>query len=222
VITEMTLRLRARPEMERSIAVTLEGDAARRCDEAGRWLRTVPFRPLAAELCAPALSERLGLGARTVLLVRLGGNEALVRAAVGAVEQLGAAEHVDGAIWERLRSAEPAEAAVVRLGTLPASVGTLWASAGRVVASTGGWMHATLARGVVRCVVPATRSREENEWLRSIMKELHAPGSRIVERLPEALWPEVPPATADPLSKSVRRTFDPDRVLNPGILDPNA
>jgi FAD/FMN-containing dehydrogenase len=54
------------------------------------------------------------------------------------------------------------------------------------------------------------------------MNELHAPGSRIVERAPASLWPDIPAAVADPLSRDVRRTFDPDRVLNPGILDSNA
>jgi hypothetical protein len=51
---------------------------------------------------------------------------------------------------------------------------------------------------------------------------LHAPGSRIVERLPGALWADVPSAVGDALSSEVQRTFDPDRVLNPGILGPTA
>jgi hypothetical protein len=29
----------------------------------------------------------------------------------------------------------------------------------------------------------------------------------------------MPSAVADPLSRNVNRAFDPDRVLNPGILD---
>jgi FAD/FMN-containing dehydrogenase len=57
------------------------------------------------------------------------------------------------------------------------------------------------------------------EGLRGIMKELHAPGSYIVERTPPPLWADIPSAVADRLSREVRRTFDPDRVLNPGILD---
>ena len=71
----------------------------------------------------------------------------------------------------------------------------------------------------MRCILPAARTGEEMERLRGIMKELHAPGSRIVERLPGPLWAEIPSAVADPLSRNVHRTFDPDRVLNPGILD---
>jgi len=68
-------------------------------------------------------------------------------------------------------------------------------------------------------VVPVS---EEAESLRGIMKELHAPGSRVAERLPHQLWDEVPSVVGDPLSRGVQRTFDPDRVLNPGILGPAA
>jgi hypothetical protein len=51
---------------------------------------------------------------------------------------------------------------------------------------------------------------------------LHAPGSRIAERLPRQLWPDVPSAVGDALSSDVQRTFDPDSLLNPGILGPTA
>jgi hypothetical protein len=51
------------------------------------------------------------------------------------------------------------------------------------------------------------------------MTELQGAGSRIVERLPARLWADVPSPVANPLSANVRRTFDPDLVLNPGILE---
>jgi glycolate oxidase FAD binding subunit len=218
-ITEATVRLRARPEVDHTLAVDLETADERACDAAGRWLRATPYRPLAAELCSPASSERIGLERRTLLLVRLGGNDALVRAAEHAVGELGSTREIDATVWSRLRSAEPNGALVVRLGTLPAAAGATWERAVRVTANAGGWCHATVARGVVRCIVPAARSPEEIERLRGIMKELHTPGSRVVERAPAPLWADIPSAVADRLSRDVRRTFDPDRVLNPGILD---
>src|SRR5436190_4132539 len=221
-ITEVTLRLRARPEVDRTLAVTLEGLDDRACDDAGRWLRTTPYRPLAAELCSADMSAHIGLERRTLLLVRLGGNEALVRAAERAVAELGTVTIVDGAVWDRLRTAEPSGAAVIRLATLPAALGALFERATRRIAGIGGASHATIARGVVRCIVPAAHTREEIERLRGIMKDLHAPGSRIAERLPDPLWDELPSAVGDRLSRDVRRTFDPDRVLNPGILDNTA
>lgn len=222
IITEVTVRLRARPEVERTLAVPLDGDEPRRCDDAVRWLHSIPFRPLAAELCSPTMAQRLGLERRTTLLVRLGGNEPLVRAAGAAVAELGDGEEVGDEIWDRLRDVEPEGATVVRLGELPTSLGALWSAAGRAVTSAGGWVHATLARGVVRCILPPPQSPEENENLGGIMKALPTAGSRIVERLPATLWTEVPSAAADALSSTVRRTFDPDGVLNPGILDPSA
>ena len=222
VITEVTVRLRARPEVDRTVAVALEGTDERACDDAARWLRATPYRPLSAELCSAAMSGRVGLERRALLLVRLGGNEAFVRSGESAVAELGTTADVDSGVWDRLRESEPEGAAVVRLGTLPAELGALWARVGRVVAAHGGANHATIARGVVRCILPAARSSEDAEALRAIMKELHAPGSRIAERLPHQLWDDMPSDVGDPLSRGVQRTFDPDRVLNPGILGPAA
>ena len=222
VITEVTVRLRARPEVDRTVAIAIDGTDERACDDAARWLRSTPYRPLAAELCSATMSGRIGLERRGLLLVRLGGNEAFVRSAESDVAALGTTAGVDTAVWDRLRESEPVGAAVVRLGTLPAELGALWARATRVVAERGGATHATIARGVVRCILPAARSSEEAESLRDIMKELHSPGSRVAERLPHQLWDEVPSVVGDPLSRGVQRTFDPDRVLNSGILGPAA
>jgi len=134
------------------------------------------------------------------------------------VAELGTTHDVGSDVWERLRASEPAGAAVVRLGTLPATLGALWMRGVRILGDAGAG-HATVARGVVRCILPLAGTDEEIARLRGIMKELHAAGSRIVERLPEPLWADVPSTVADGLSMTVRRTFDPDGVLNPGILD---
>lgn len=217
-ITEVTVRVRARPETDRTLAVSLDGAEDRICDAAAHWLRSTPYRPLAMELCSATMSERVGLERRTLLLVRLGGNETTVRAAERAVAELGATRDVGSDVWERLRVSEPAGAAVVRLGTLPAALGALWMRTVRIVGGVGA-SHATVARGVVRCILPSEGTGEETERLGRMMKELHATGSRVVERLPRALWADVPSAVADPLSRNVHRTFDPDGVLNPGILD---
>ena len=220
--TQVTVRLRARPEVDHTLAVTLDGDGAHACESATRWLRASAFRPLAAELCSGALAERIGLEHVAVLLVRIGGNESLVRAAERTVPELGSDRIVDTEVWQRLRTSEPPGATVIRLGTSPANVADLWSRASRAVASGGGWCHATVARGVVRCILPAAHTNEEIERQRGMMEELREAGSRIAERLPAPLWTEMPSAVIDPLSANVRRTFDPDRVLNPGILDSTA
>src|SRR5215218_42785 len=89
VITELTVRLRARPEVDRTVAVALDGTDEDSCDDAVRWLRTTPYRPMAAELCSAAMSDRIGLERRPLFLVRLGGNDAFVRSAENEVAELG-------------------------------------------------------------------------------------------------------------------------------------
>jgi len=218
VITSVSVRLRARPEADVTLAIELDARRDDPCTDAWRWLRASTFTPLAAELCSPALARALGVGDRLTLLMRLGGNESLVRAARDSVAELGAPREVVVDVWDRLRAAEPSGAAVIRLGTLPANVGALWSNASESVERAGGFAHATLERGVVRCVVPVTAIDEENGRLRGIIGALQSTGSRVAERLPPALWSEVPSAIDNPLSSRIANAFDPHRVLNPGIL----
>ncbi len=223
VITEVTVRLRARPEVDRTLAVVAESDSEASCAAAWHWLRASPYTPLAAELCSATLASRLGLERRAALLVRLGGNEHAVRAAERSVAELGTPIEVDAGVWGRLGTIEPDASAVVRLGALPSELGPVWSSAARAVETAGGWAHATLERGVVRCVIPGGDGAEgESERVRGIIQQLRAPGSRIVERAPASLWDTIDAPTRDRLSSDVRRTFDPDGVLNPGILGPIA
>jgi glycolate oxidase FAD binding subunit len=216
-ITEVTMRLRARPEVDRTLAISLAGPAHAACDAAWRWLRSTPFTPLAAELCSTAMAKRIGLD-DVVLLVRLGGNEPLVRAAEQSVAELGSPRAMDVAVWDRLRMSEPEGSAVVRLAAIPSNLGTLWSEAMALVDAGGGLTHATLGRGVVRCILPTAHDDDDSKALQSIMTALRSSGSRIVERQPASLWPAVSSPIADALSTKIRRTFDPDGVLNPGIL----
>jgi glycolate oxidase FAD binding subunit len=217
-ITTVTVRLRAKPEVERTLAVAMDRSGEDAAATAWRWLRASPFTPLAAELCSASLARRIGAGESTVLLVRLGGNAALVLSAERSVAELGDSRVVSGDVWDRLREAEPAGSAVLRLGDLPSHVGELWATLAPVAERAGGFAHATLERGVVRCVVPVEQTEEENGRLRGMIAELQSAGSRIAERLPRSLWDRFPPPAADPLSREVRRAFDPHFLLNPGIL----
>jgi glycolate oxidase FAD binding subunit len=219
-ITEVTVRLRARPEVDRTLAIAAEGAGDAFCSAAWQWLRASPYAPLAAEMISAALASRLGLEGRTLLLVRLGGNEAFVRAAQESVATLGATKDVDVDVWTRLRMLEPIASTVVRLGARPSELGAVWSAASNVVERAGGWAHATLERGVVRCVVPPSGGENEQERIRGIMDQMHAPGSRVVEQLPAPLWDVIAAPAGDRLSSAVRRTFDPDGVLNPGILAP--
>jgi glycolate oxidase FAD binding subunit len=214
VLTEISVRLRALPEMDRSFAV--EVSAA----DAWAWLRASAYTPMAAELVSPALGALLGAGSGALLLVRLGGNEPLVRAAAESLAGLGPLHEVASSVWDALAACEPPGCAVLRVSTAPSRAAALWERASAIVERARGSAHATLARGVVRCILPIDGDdHEDYARLRGMVGALQNLGTAIVERLPAALWPAlVAPAAVDPLSVGVRNAFDPDRILNPGIL----
>lgn len=93
VITELSVRLRARPAVDETWSVEIEagGGARARLAEFSRG----PLAPL-------AMMEFEG---RT--LVRLGGNAAFVAASREIVKTLGAADPCDTGIWMRLRQRDP-------------------------------------------------------------------------------------------------------------------
>jgi glycolate oxidase FAD binding subunit len=214
VITELSVRLRALPEVERTLAVGV--DAA----DAWRWLRASEFVPLAAELVSSSVARTLGIGDRSTLLVRLGGNAAYVDAARASAGALGEVRDAPANVWDALMAVEPAGAAVIRLSTAPSRIAPLWERAASIVERASGAAHATLQRGVVRCILPVSASNvEENARLRGIIGALQHLGTSVVERLPAPLWPSlVPPTAMDALSVGLRDAYDPDRLLNPGIL----
>jgi glycolate oxidase FAD binding subunit len=93
VITEVSVRLRARPAVDETWSVEIEaGDAAAARLDA---FRRGPLAPLAVETHA----------GRT--LIRLGGNAAFVAASREVVQTLGAAAPADDRLWTRLREADP-------------------------------------------------------------------------------------------------------------------
>ena len=218
VLTEVSIRLRALPEVDRTLA--LETTAG----EARRWLRASEYTPLAAEMISTGLAIAMGIGSRDTLLLRLGGNRALVHAAGESAGALASCRDVDNSVWDALRACEPVGAAVIRLSTSSSQVAALWDRVASIVERAGGRAHATLQRGVVRCMLPVpSGDADELARLRGIVGALLNLGSSVVERLPSSLWAAmVPPAASDALSIGVRRAFDPGRVLNPGILGESA
>jgi glycolate oxidase FAD binding subunit len=213
-ITEITVRLRARPEVDRTVAVEF-GDA----HAVWNWLRLSEYTPLSAELLSPVMATKLSLSGAG-LLVRLGGNAAFVRAAGDAVAALGAQSEVDAAIWNRFTSSEPADTIVLRVSALPSRIGELWPAASAFAESNGGYAQATVSRGVVRCVLPMNDANEHLEAVRAGIVELGRTWTVVGERMPASLWPTLSQKkTTHALAQGVRRAFDPDGIMNPGILD---
>jgi glycolate oxidase FAD binding subunit len=216
VITEATVRLRPRPEADETLALAAPPPALAALVVA---LRDGPFAPWATELVSAPLARHLGVADAAVVLVRLGGNGEAVRAQRAALSALGDAGDAPGDVWRRLAGAEAGGAvAVVRWSSPPAQVAETWARALVALDGLDALAHASLGRGVVRCVVRGSGDAAAHDALARALGAAVA-GTRIFERLPAALWPRLSAATAgDPLSARVRERFDPGRVLNAGIL----
>jgi glycolate oxidase FAD binding subunit len=96
-ITELHLRLRARPTVDESFAVAL--DYADALDE----FVSGPFAPLGVVVLGAADAARVGAPANASALVRLGGNAAFVAASRDVLARLGRLTPVEPAVWDRVR-----------------------------------------------------------------------------------------------------------------------
>lgn len=226
VITEVTVRLYAQPEARVSLAFPLERGSAEDCSRLHGALRRLPFKPFACEVMNAALASRVLDAAEPTVLIELGGNGDAVQAQRAALAELvgggalrSGVREVNPAVWTTLRTVEPPphEAVVFRISRLPAEIGTAWAEASAVAAACEGTLvHASPARGIVRCIVP--RNDDDLAWLERAF-EAPSTSKRIGERMPDGLWPSCAPSPiADPLSSRIKATFDPMGVLNPGIF----
>jgi glycolate dehydrogenase FAD-binding subunit len=215
VITELTLRLHARPEADETFAIGLE-DAEQDMDRLSALLMRLPSTPFACEVVNDPLARTLG-GSGTAAVVRIGGNAESVRAQRVAFAAFGEAADVEPSVWTELRACEPTGAMVFRLSGPPAEIGRVWRNAlGIAAACPGTLLHARPVRGIVRCIVPA--SAAATAALRDAF--MRAPEARrIGERLPADLWPVcAPPPAGDRLSRGIKARFDPAGILNPGIF----
>jgi glycolate oxidase FAD binding subunit len=218
VITEITVRLHARPEADESVAVAI--DVTSGVARVRQLLRRLPFAPYACEVVNGTLASLVGASETTVLF-RLAGNSESVRAQRQALSELGAARSVDPDVWSAFAGIEPAESMVFRLSGLPTEIGSRWREANEIAAECPGTLiHASPSRGAVRCFVP-----KSDVAIATLERRFASPAqaSRIGERLPAALWPLCSPApTADRLSAGIKRAFDPNNVLNVGIFGESA
>lgn len=218
VITEVTVRLRALPAVQATLAIDLAG-TIEEIERARSGLNRLPFVPLAAALIDDTLSGALSsTGKHASVLVRLGGNEAAVRAQREQLRALGEPRELDSAVWRRLCSMEAEQAAVLRLSRLPSEFSSTWREATRIVEqSSGAYCYGDPGRGVVRVVLPFAEAGNEAA-LRAILATSGA-ATRVYERLPAALWSALAPsAIHSRLEREIKSTFDPQNVLNPGIL----
>ena len=218
VITEVTVRLHARPEADESVAIAV--DTATGAAHVRRLLRRLPFTPYACEVVNGTLAVQLGSNGTTAL-IRLAGNSEGVQAQRKALTELGDVRTIDPSVWTKFAAIEPEGSMVFRLSGLSADIESRWREASDIAGECPGTLvHASPSRGVVRCVVPKSDAARE-----VLKKRFSTPAdtSRIGERLPAELWPLCSPApTADQLSMGIKRAFDPNNVLNVGIFGESA
>lgn len=202
VITEATVRLRSLPQVSRTLTIAPVVATEAALTGLAAAVRALPFAPCVCELLNPAMARALGLDARTTLLVQLGGNPTSVAAQLDALRQLGAAADAPADLIDRLRAADTGMTASWRQSGKPSSFARTWTLAN---ATPGALVHGSMSRGVVR-VAAAAGTRLPSP----------AAAGLVIERLPRDLWPAG--KERDPLAEAIRSRFDPDRVLNPGIM----
>jgi glycolate oxidase FAD binding subunit len=227
-ITDVSLRLRAVPAVDLTLGLVIS-DTAVRFRQALDSVSGAHVAPLALELVNARIATALSAGADTMLLIRLAGNRAAVAAQRDVFAGFGEIRNLDMKIWKKLREIEPAGSAVVRYSGKLSEVGGLWRRGGGPHAAAAGGqppraparalIHATIGRGIVRCIIP---SSSDSVAFARILRELPPADESIAcvfERLPPALWIELAPSTMnDPLHRRVKEAFDPAMLLNPGIL----
>lgn len=213
VLTEITLRLRALPESDRTIAIAAPSDAASLGELLDR-VRAAPLAPWALELIDPPMARALSLPGEPLLLARLAGTAASVEAQRQAAAAVADVDDIrESDIWTRIRGVDAGAAAVVRWSDWPASLAKHFVVARRMAEPHEGMIHATVGGGSVRAILRTGDAGALGATIRG-----HAAPRRIVEHAPAIVWESIPSAVADPLSRRAREAFDPHRILNPGIL----
>ncbi|HYW30377.1 MAG TPA: FAD-binding protein [Gemmatimonas sp.] len=220
VITEVSVRLHARPEFDETYVVGL--DARRQATDAS--VHGLGF--LALELVSvptvgdvPVASIADGEWA---LLARVSGNRDRVRAQRAQLQQFGTPVAVGNDVWQRLRAMDGARSAVVRVTDAPSKLGGTIIAVQQALSAAGvvdAALCATPSTGRVRVSVPY---RDEDDAApRALVKSMKDLGASVVwERLPADCWAWVPPAATDPVSVRIRDAFDPHHTLNRGIFGP--
>jgi glycolate oxidase FAD binding subunit len=223
VITEVTVRLYARPKVDRTFAVSL-GRGQKSTTELLRAVATAPLVPFALEVLNGAAAFSLGFGDNPTLLVRFGGNAPVVDIQLKAFSQLARTEEVEQSIWAAFRKMDGDAASVIRISTLPTR---FLAATSSILADTEPRIVISInpRRGVMRLVTRGDGDRDTTT-VPDAGISLDFPGDGqgatttvIFEKLPAEVWSVVSPTiVSDPLSRGIKKAYDPHNVLNPGIL----
>jgi glycolate oxidase FAD binding subunit len=218
VITEVTLRLYARPRADRTFVVSLTGPGDQ--TKALAHAAYTSLTPYALQFAGAAAARELGFGEHAVCLVRFGGNDAVVAAQLSALSQISRPEEVEVSVWTALRQLDGEADSVVRISSLP---GRFFGTAAKILSDDFPGIYTCIdpRRGVMRVVVGG--NGEASTPAIDVSTDFHtgANGSTevIFEKLPAEAWAYASPSVvADPLSQGIKKAYDPHNILNPGIL----
>jgi glycolate oxidase FAD binding subunit len=223
IITEVSLRLYARPKVDRTFVITLGRDEKANTALI-RAIVISPLAPFSLELVNGTAAHELGLGDKALCILRFGGNSAVVESQLNALSQLARAEEVDRSIWTKFRGLDREADSVIRISSLPTRF--LGTAAGIVADSPPDVIISiNPRRGVMRLATLQARNSSSTDSVEPGMSiDVREDGKSsdtvlIFEKLPEDVWPVVSPSVvADSLSRGVKAVFDPHNILNPGIL----
>jgi glycolate oxidase FAD binding subunit len=216
VITEVTLRLYALPEVDRSFAINLNG-SEKQITSLLRALSTAPISPFAFQLVSASISRALGLSEEPTGIMRFGGNSAAVKAQAAGLEQVANTHEIDASTWLRLRELEAGAHTSLRISSLPQRI---VATASRILADDVNGVYTSIdpRRGVIRVVAGSTGNAESPSELAAGVVQSDS-SELVFEKLPPELWAAVSPSVvSDSLSQGIKRAYDPHNILNPGIL----
>lgn len=213
IITEITVRLHARPERDISVVLPL---GQKLPSEVNHFLREWPFAPIACEVINAQLASATGASSDAAILLRLAGNADSVAAQVESLRGFGDFEEMDAETWTRLRRAWDTKW-TFRVSRKRSEMDQVWSSAAGIAEELpGALISASPSRGIARCALPPERG-STNQLAALFASVPHI--ARTYERLPPDMWSHLPRHASNPLAQRIRAAFDPHSLLNPGILD---
>ncbi len=218
VITEVTLRLYALPQADRTFMISLKGNE-RIVGSLVRAIVDSPLNPYALQLLSPTAARALDLGEGAACLIRFGGNDAVVQAQASALSQIARPLEMDTEIWMRLRSQDGDTHTTIRITGLPQR---FLAASATILADDIPGIHTYFdpRRGVLRIVVGADGNAGDSGISSADVRVKGGESSEVIyEKLPRDVWPLVSPSVvSDELSQRIKKAYDPHNILNPGIL----
>lgn len=212
-ITEATLRVRARPAVDRTLSLQL-GKRPVDLDRLVRELRQSPIQPLAAEILSPAMARHLGLTTGTVVLVRLAGNRTAVATQLDTLRRMGPLDDAPLDAWRQLAVCEPAYARVLTAAVRPSELTALWVHLITLLGPSEPLLQATIDRGRIRIMLPTSMDAALDALYRTPPSGATLRG----ERLPRTLWDLRRTRPTDAIARRLQRAFDPQGVLNAGLV----